>query len=471
MSNPSAPATEMNPTTLLIASASGRIYSKSLGDPTAPVVSILTYPTPDYAGDKVKPDGGDWSKYPEHPYVNWTHRVPIGRGSVSHRVLNHEGRSTPVAVGTTTFFKTKADTDGIDLRRRDPQTHFFWNKEPAYTVDEVLTVAAQAEKLIRDDIATGTSIEFLDTGKDRKGVDWFDLPHPSVLEQRPARQFDRWIGRGYAHARQPVNPGCMTLTGQGRVSDREGAAFEKAITIAQTGKLPGGEILSPLILKAFDDLKSYRSPSVSVTVPATPPPAVAPLHVKSDDKETSTTATNTDTSTPGGKLGAGHQTALDISQGLMDLCKRAEENNSDDLSLRKFFKKLCGKMKDIAGEIKARAEKHKGKIDAHDKGEDTDDDTDPMDEDDYEPSMEEKAIELDPEGVIIVKSFDWKPRRMSFANLVPVDANPTPAVPAPPAVTVDRKLKKVELKAHAKLAASIDALNQLVEAAAANGRL
>lgn len=449
----------------LFIASQGHVYAKSLAgaDPTAPVLSILTYPTPDAAGDKVKPDGGDWSNYPAHPYVNWTHRCPIGRGEVTHRVLTHSGRSTPVAVGQTTFFHCKADTDGIDLRRRDPRTNHFWDKEKPYTVDEVLLVAEQAERLVRDDIATGTSIEFLDTGPSRKGIDWFDLPTPSVLENRPSRQFDKWIGRGYAHARRPVNPGCMTLT---NLSSREGAAFEKAIKIAQTGKLPGGAVASPLILKAFDDLKTYRSSNVSVSVPAAPPPA-APVIVKSETSDSPDNGTSEQTGK--GKLGAGHQTALDIAQGLMDLCKRSEENGSDDLSLRKFFKKLCGKMKDMAGEIKARAEKHKGKIDAHDKGEDTDDE-DPMDEDDYEPSAEEKAIELNSDGIIIVKSFDWKPRRMSISNLAPVvETSPTPEVPTVPKRT--KKEKKEDDAATARLAQSFDQLSQLLNAGLANGVL
>src|ERR1051325_6304504 len=141
---------------LLIASCSGRIYTKSIDGTQnkSPIVSILTYPAKDYGNDRVRPDGGDWSQYPRHPYVNWTHRCPIGRGSVKHQILNNAGHSYPVAVGYTSFLYVKADVDGLDLRRRNPKTHRFWDKEPPYTIDDVLQVSSQAERLIRDDIAT-----------------------------------------------------------------------------------------------------------------------------------------------------------------------------------------------------------------------------------------------------------------------------------------------------------------------------
>lgn len=450
--------------TLLVVS-SGKVYTKAMapaGD-GGPITSILTYPTKDYAGDRVRPDGGDWSKYPSHPYVNWAHRCPIGRGSVSHSPLKYGAETYPVAVGKTEFFQKAADLEGIDLRRRNPKTHRSWDKEAPYTVDEVLRVAAQAERLVREDIATGVSIEF-DVDPSKEGTDWWNLADASLLEGRQARHFENWRGLGYAHARQPVNPGCQTL-----LSGRSAAAIEKAIVIAQTGKI-GSEVLSPIILKAFDDLRTPRSTSVSVTVDTAPPTqTTTPVQVKGDTEGSWNPSTNDNSDGTGAKMSAGHQALMNAVQGLSDICEQLSNNGSDDLSIRRFCKKMCMKLKDFAGDIKARAEKHKAKLDMADPDKDGDDDTDdPMDEEDYTPSTEEKAITLDDKGCIITKAFpEWKPRRMTFADLAPAPVVETPAPTPAPAV----RPNKAEVKANRRLAKSFDNLSVLLDAAISNGRV
>lgn len=452
---------------LFIASQfSGQVYVKALKQ-DGPVTALVTYPAPDYARDQVKPDGGDWSAYPNHNYVNWSHRVPIGRGTVNHRILRHNGDLATVAVGETTFLRSKADVEGLDLRRRDPRTHRFWNKEAPYTIDDVLQCASQSERLIRDEIANGVSVEF-DVDETKKGRDWWDLKEPSVLENRPARHFEIWKGLGYAHARNPVNPGCQTVAEDPRFKPTS-AAIEKAIVIAQTGKLPGGEALCPIMLKSFDDLANYRSPNVSVLVEGTPPQsgaAATDTTQKTDDKQVVVKGEVTDdiAGDSGSGMGAGHTALMDAVQGLSDICSNLSGNKSDDLSLRKFAKKVCEKLKGIAGDIKARAEKHKAKLDS---SESTDDDTDPMDEDDYEPTVEEKAIETNAEGAVITKAFpDWKPRRMTFTNLAPVTAPEPTQIKAPVEDTVSPEEERKALK---RLHRAIKKAQPHLEAAAANG--
>lgn len=441
---------------LFVSEMSGQVYAKAVREtgPGAPVVSVLTYPTQDYAGDRVRPDGGDWSEYVNHPYVNWSHRCPIGRGTVKHRILKFEGQTTPVAVGSTTFLYTKADVDGLDLRRRDPRSHRPWDKEAPYTIDEVLKVSAQAERLIRDDIATGVSIEF-DVDETRKGRDWWDLNSPSLLENRPARHFEVWRGLGYAHARQPVNPGCMTLSGQPRVNPRVDT-IEKAIRVAQTGRLPGGEPLSEIILKSFDDLKNYKGATM-VLVKGDVPTGQTALG------DAPSAQADSDGKSP--KMGAGHRAMMNFVQGLNDLCTRLEDEGaeSDDISIRKFIKKACAKAKDMAGDVMARAEKHQAKLgDRQD-----DDDINPMDEDDYEPSTEEKAITVDKDGYVVVKSFpDWKPRRMSLENIVE-----TPTGDATTKSVGEFASPEEELRAVKRLKRAIKKAQPLLDAASANGLL
>lgn len=205
---------------------------------------------------------------------------------------------------------------------------------------------------------------------------------------------------------------------------------------------------------------------VDTAIPATPivkaalPPvdAVAPVIVKAETQE-GVSSSDDSTSSSDKKMGAGHQTLMNAAQGLKDICSQLMDNGSDDLSLRKYCKKMCTKLEDLAGDMKARAEKHKSKID----GAETTDNEDPMNEDDYEPSTEEKAITVDAVGAIITKSFpDWKPRRMTMANLVEVVS---PAIPATdPAV--DPETAQAALK---RLSKVFKKVQPLLDAAVANG--
>lgn len=206
-----------------------------------PVTSILTFPVIDLAGDWVRPDGGDWSDYPKHPVVNWAHDIPIGRGSVEHKSLEFGGEQTVVAVGTTTFFKSAADVEGIDRTQLDNPS----SRKPVglYTVDECLRAAQDAEILVRNGLATGVSIEFLPNGP--VGKAFWDLPGKSPLAPRNARHFESWKGVGYAHARQPVNPGCRTTMDGNEV-------VEKAIRVIESGKL-GDHKFTDMVMKAFRD--------------------------------------------------------------------------------------------------------------------------------------------------------------------------------------------------------------------------
>lgn len=520
-------------TNTIFCADSGRVYTKSIN---GPVISIGTFPTHDYAGDYVEPGRGDWSAYiipygqPGSvfgPVANWTHGCPIGRGKVEVKTLTHEGKSSPVEVMTTEFFQTAADVDGIDLRRRNPETNRSWDKQAPYTIDDVLRVAAQSEILVRDEVATGVSIEF-DVDVTRKGTvpyegDYWDLAQDSLLEGRKARHFYNWRGLGYAHARRPVNPGCLTLQ---QTPDAVGASIEKAIRVAQTGKLPNGEVACEIILKAFTDLKDYRSrgmilttdtppttqstqssqtaspspstppasegtaqqasqtPVVAATtpvaaVPPTPPSTPVVPTQPAQPSQTPVTATPVVTkgyydtytySTPSiltETPSRGCRAFYNTAQCLLDIanCLETDAGESDDLSVRKFAKKEAARLKEEAAVFKARAEKLRSKLE----GKDEDD----WDDEDAELSVEEKAITVADDGALVIKAFpDWKPRRMTIANLSPVET-PTPASPETPTVSPEEQVVldaqyKVLVKA---LRQKARMAKELMEAAIANGRI
>lgn len=526
----------------ILCANSGRIYVKSIN---GPVISIGTFPMHDYAGDYVEPGRGDWSAYTIPfgqpgsvfgPVANWTHGCPIGRGKVEVKTLTYEGRSSPVEVMTTEFFQTAADVVDIDLRRRNPQTNRSWDKQPPYTIDDVLRVAAQAEVLVRDEVATGVSVEF-DVNVDRKGTapyegDYWDLPQDSLLDGRKARHFYNWRGLGYAHARKPVNPGCMTLQSDpAPVSAVEQiqalgtnvpSSIEKAIRVAQTGKLPNGEVACEIILKAFTDLKDYRSrgmilttdtpptttttdtqsttppvsngaaqqappantpatnPNPASAVPSTPsvqstnttPPATTPITpstpttpvVTKGYYDYSYSAPSILTETPSRGCRAFYNTA----QCLLDIasCLETDAGESDDLSVRKFAKKEAERLREEAAVFKARAEKLRSKLE----GKDEDD----WDDEDMELSTEEKAITCADDGALVIKSYpDWKPRRMTIANLSPAEPAPQATSPEQPALSPEEQVVldaqyKVLVKA---LRHKARIAKELMEAAIANGRI
>lgn len=442
----------------LLRAFTGRTYTRNKPEAKDPVVSILTYPVRDYAGDYVRPDGGDWSPFEKYPVVNWNHRCPIGRGKVSLKKLKFDGETTPVHVGeTTVFFKTAEDLKGVNLTKyNDPVIRKAIGK---YSIDEALTIAGQAERLIRDDIATGVSIEFREKGE--PGEAFWDLDEKSLLEDRSARHFENWYGYGYAHARTPINPGCRTL-----VPDPK-ELVEKAYSIARTGKLLDGTQLHPLILKAFTDDDELLSVYKRVTVPVR-------LNVKGVDKDETDVdgvgGTDTDKDeedvlvlddTAGKEEpSAGARALLNGAQFLMDACDALEEDGgqSDSVKVRKFISKICAKIKSLAGECTEQAESLKKELDAAtgrleededgDGNDDTDSEIDDEDEDadsdddegaeeaelakkgkededdddeDDRPKKKGKAYtppDVDAEGYIICKAFSgWKPRRFSRANI------------------------------------------------------
>lgn len=528
----------------ILCADSGRIYTKGI---TGPVIAIGTFPMHDYAGDYVEPGRGDWSAYSIPfgqpgsvfgPVVNWTHGCPIGRGKVEVKTLTYEDRSTPVDVMTTEFFQTASDVDGIDLRRRNPQTNRSWDKQPPYTIDDVLRVAAQAELLVRDEVATGVSIEF-DVNTERKGSapyegDYWDLPQDSLLDGRKARHFYNWRGLGYAHARKPVNPGCLTLqevpqsvTEQIQaLGTNVPSSIEKAIRVAQTGKLPNGEVACEIILKAFTDLKDYRSrgmilttdtpptsldssqpatPAVSDgavsqslpanatpatssnpanTVPSTPSPNQASSAAQTTVAVPALSTTNTSTtpvvtkgyydytySTPSiltETPSRGCRAFYNTAQCLLDIASALETDagESDDLSVRKFAKREAERLREEAAIFKARAEKLRSKLE----GKDEDD----WDDEDLELSIEEKAINCADDGTLIIKSFpDWKPRRMTIANLSPAEPTPQSSSPEQPTISPEEQVVldaqyKVLVKA---LRQKARIAKELMEAAIANGRI
>ncbi len=194
---------------------------KSIDANALTATAILTYPEVDYAGDYVVPDGGDWeSEYKRNPQVNVEHRNRVGKGVVLLVPTNIDGQQHTLPLGTTHF-------DGKDR------------------------LSAQTFRLVADDVMTGVSLEFTPAAG---AASFKSMGHPSPLEDRDAMRFERWIGLGWAHCLNPVNPNARTVL----------PGIEKAFRCVDTGRI-GNELLDPILLK-----------SLSVRLPTRPAQIVVP---------------------------------------------------------------------------------------------------------------------------------------------------------------------------------------------------
>ena len=395
-------------TTTIYRAFSGRVYKSA--PQSGPVPAVLTYPIPDYAGDEIRPGGGDWSDCGRYSgmvgvsRVNWTHDIPVGIGNVTLKALTLGGQTHPVDYGQTTFFRTEADLKGVDLTERQPVTY---KAIGTYKTKSVLTAAEQVERLVRDDVATGVSIEFKAAGP--KGQAFWDLDAYSELERRQCRHYEDWVGLAYAHALQPVNPGARTLL----TSDVE--HMGKAITIAESGRLGSAPLCE--VMKAFRPLANLARPnnriSVRVENKAMDDFDAPPGGTVAQDEET---PVETDGPTPAVK------TCLEGAQMLLDLKDQlnASIGQSEHKKARKYIAKIIAELEATAEEMSAMGEKVRAELD--DSEDDPDPDAPPMDDDaELDDDIEEKAfapLERDADGYIVCKSFpNWKPQRARFENL------------------------------------------------------
>ena len=154
-------------------------------------VAVLTYPAPDADRDYVRPDGGDWtSRFPSNPVVNWDHGQPVGSGTVAVVPVTVRGVPTPLPVGTTHFFQTAADAGRVDLTEYATRPDGTRTAVGRFAADDCVRLAADVHRLVREDAASGVSIEFERTGAE--GHDWWPTGATSPVSRRRCRSPHRW---------------------------------------------------------------------------------------------------------------------------------------------------------------------------------------------------------------------------------------------------------------------------------------
>ena len=395
--------------------------------PGRTAAAVLTTPTVDYAGDLVHPAGGDWSKYPAHPFVNWNHGVVVGRGTVTRKSVPWDGGSFVGPVGTTAFAQTAKDLDGLDLGR--------------HSLRRSLEAAGQVWRLVSDGVADGVSIEFTPAGPLHKAFK--PTGRWSALEDRPAYEFTAWTGLGWAHTPSPVNPDArLLLDGVG------GAAVEKAVRIARDGLYAGRPVLG-VVRKAFAAYAAVDPPRFHRTRPETkamdpedddplgpPNPELGGPDLAADPMAPPPEADPE----PAGDSTPTAQAAYDAAQGILDICDQTEAALAKSEHV-KGKKKLMGLLEQIRGyaeDFSAVAEQVEADVDgadaepepapADDAPPAADDGADEPEDDGGDDPPFPKAVRRDPESGLILTKSRYKPRRFRFADL----ADPAPE-PAPPA--------------------------------------
>lgn len=158
---------------------------------------LLTYPMKDLEGDYVTPDGGIWD---ERPYVNFDHMHPIGvsEGKVKLFKANIDGSTYRMPIGRTRYFEKASDLNGVDRSIRG-------KKGAQYDISDCLQLAEQVQVLVDRKVCPGVSMEFVPLDSVPIG--------PSAMRGygKSAYHHKAWIGKGWAHAMVPINPGAQAM--------------------------------------------------------------------------------------------------------------------------------------------------------------------------------------------------------------------------------------------------------------------
>ena len=337
--------------------------------------AVLSYPTPDLAGDVVVPEGLDFGRHMADPRVDLEHRrdpdfgdatvgwarttldKPGGLYTVRSVPLEcHDGRVRNLPVGTTHF---------------DPSDR----------------LQSQAFALVERDVLPAVSLEFVPDMRFAKSLG------PSPLEPRDAFEFRR--------ARVEVYTLCAA--GVCREALVAKSVYDPLRSVLSANRV-GGEELHPTIKKALSHYlpgkpRVVRSGFVAekaMDEELTPVPDM-PDEVPEDVPEDSAPAVN------------GITAIYAHVEALQAACEQLERDaeTSDSAEIVKEIHKLCEAGRALAEKAKAVGDKHDAKLQAAKGGKgggEEEDEPLPEESEDYEPDME-----TDEEGALKSVRAAYKP--------------------------------------------------------------
>lgn len=350
---------------------------KSVDTDDHTVLSILTFPCTDLAGDYVNPAGLNFQPHIADPGVDVEHsRSPEFGNLIIAKCQHPDGRYA------VDYRNLKLD-DGSVHSLPVAKSYFDKNSRPS------MQVFAMVER----DILPGVSLEF-------KAVSGKPLG-PSPLERRQAYHFDQVQVVRYSHCATPVNPGSLTVT----------KSLDALIPVVQTGKI-GAESLDPRLLGVLKKSVATYTPRRVLVAGGFQGTKAMPLP---DDDPNASPDTIYDKMNGGGmddgmgdEMGdeppatGGIAALYAKAQALLDACAQNEQDmqTSDSPELRKFAAKMRDKLQSIAKEIKGMADKHDAKLNGGGDLDGLEDEGDESAEGDVEGGDDDTDMDEDDDGVI-----------------------------------------------------------------------
>ena len=308
---------------------------KSINSEDLTVLSVLTYPIKDLAGDFVDPVGCDFTSHELDPAVDVEHSRSPEFGNLTIAKCQHPDGSYAQDWRRLTL------DDGVRHLLPVAKSYFDRNSKPSM----------QVFALVERDVLPGVSLEFKAKSGRPLG--------PSPLEDRPAYHFDQVDVVRYTHCATPVNPGALTVT----------KSLDALIPVVQTGRI-GSEALDSRLLGVLKKSVAQYTPRRVLVAGGFVGKAMD--DTKYDDYEPplpdsdATSAVETDEPAPDeeGPAMGGIAAMYAKAQALLDACDQNESDmqTSDSPELRKFMAKMRDKVNSIAEEIKAMADKHDAKL-------------------------------------------------------------------------------------------------------------
>ncbi len=345
-------------------------------DDSFSVVSVLTYPGADRAGDEVVADGLDFTPHQRNPRVDLEHGLhpDVGRQTVgwAHTKLGRPG-------GTYTVTKSLLDVPGHGKQLLPVATTHFDRDDP---------LQRQVYLMVRKGALPAVSLEFEPDWS--KAIAIGDSP----IERRKAFRFGAAKVRLYTICAEPVCQGAQTIL------KSLPPQLEPLFKVLRDGTVDG-ERLHPHILKSLDRYTPTRV-LVPVETKAMPQPQ--------DQTATKYDPTPTDDPNAMGDDGTGQDASgpalggisalYSAAQGAVGIADQLESDmqTSDSPQLRKFGREAKQKILVLAQEMKGMADKHHATLDS-DGGEMGDDYEDDDGEDGDDSELEETdADDTDTEG-------------------------------------------------------------------------
>jgi hypothetical protein len=339
--------------------------------------AVLSYPTPDLAGDIVVPEGLDFGRHMSDPRVDLEHRrdpdfgdatvgwarTSLGKSGGLYTVRRvplecHDGRARELPVGTTHF---------------DPKDR----------------LQQQAFALVERDVLPAVSLEFIPDMRVAKSLG------PSPLEPRDAYEFPRARVVTYTLCARGVCPEAVVAK----------SAHDPLRSVLSANRV-GGEELHPTIKKALSHylpgkpqlVRSGFAPVEKAMDEELTPVPDMPLDDVPEDvpEESAAPAVN------------GITAIYAHVEALQAACEQLERDaeTSDSAEIVKEIHKLCEAGRALAEKAKAVGDRHDAKLQAAKGGKGGGGEEEPLPEesDDYEPDME-----TDEEGALKSVRAAYKP--------------------------------------------------------------